>query len=557
MDCLVTHKKIICIFLYLQSCICFSVFAQEKGHFSGDLQLNAKFFQADSARAAINTPFYDYLFYGAESWLQLNYGIAGFNMGLRLDLFQNSNIFTPTLEVSEQGIGRWYISKTIDDKLSFTGGYIYDQYGSGFTLRAYEGRPLGIDQAIVGLSVGYKFNDNWRLRAITGKRKNLFALYRPVIKGVCLEGRIPVGKITLLPGASVVNRTIDTQTMESIAQELNGSPLADRFVPKYNTYATSVFNTLEIGNFSWYAELAHKTEDVLRDLDGKLIHPKNGYVGYTSLSYSQKGLGIILQAKYTKDFEFRVSPNERQNRGLINFQPPLANQNSYRLTTRYAAVTQFLGEAATQLDVNYTPKKGITLGFNYADTRNLDAGFLGLAADGLLSNNGLFYRELYVNTYIKLPKKPWKMDIGVQMVDYNQAVFEQKGDFVNTFTPFTEFTYKFNPKHSLKTEFSYMMTERNRRLFGRDLPVHKQDLGDWLWGLAEYNISPNWSFALSDMYNLSDKLHFPTIFAAYSRKSSRFALSYAKQPAGIICTGGVCRFEPAFSGVRFDLNTTF
>ena len=47
--------------------------AQNEGRLSGDLQLNARFFEPDSARNAANTPFYDYLFYGAESWLSLNY----------------------------------------------------------------------------------------------------------------------------------------------------------------------------------------------------------------------------------------------------------------------------------------------------------------------------------------------------------------------------------------------------------------------------------------------------------------------------------------------------
>ncbi|MFN9380586.1 MAG: DUF6029 family protein, partial [Bacteroidota bacterium] len=36
-----------------------------------------------------------------------------------------------------------------------------------------------------------------------------------------------------------------------------------------------------------------------------------------------------------------------------------------------------------------------------------------------------------------------------------------------------------------------------------------------------------------------------------------FSLSYIKQVEGVICTGGICRLEPAFSGVRLSLNSSF
>ena len=34
-------------------------------------------------------------------------------------------------------------------------------------------------------------------------------------------------------------------------------------------------------------------------------------------------------------------------------------------------------------------------------------------------------------------------------------------------------------------------------------------------------------------------------------------LAYIKQVEGVNCSGGVCRLEPAFSGVRFTLTTNF
>ena len=44
---------------------------------------------------------------------------------------------------------------------------------------------------------------------------------------------------------------------------------------------------------------------------------------------------------------------------------------------------------------------------------------------------------------------------------------------------------------------------------------------------------------------------------AYTLKQTRFMISYMKQVEGVVCTGGVCRVEPAFSGVKFNLTTNF
>ena len=90
-----------------------------------------------------------------------------------------------------------------------------------------------------------------------------------------------------------------------------------------------------------------------------------------------------------------------------------------------------------------------------------------------------------------------------------------------------------------------------------------------VFALIEYNAAPNWSISVSDLWNFSPNKnyevvkqyqtphHFYSIFTSYTKGATRFTLAYAKQLAGIICTGGVCRFEPAFSGLRFQLTSSF
>ena len=97
----------------------------------------------------------------------------GFDLGLRFDLFNNSNLLNPNDSYTEDGIGRWYIHKKIQ-KLGISVGYIYDQIGSGIIYRAYEERPLAIDNALKGIRLTYDLSPDWQLKAFTvGRNSNL------------------------------------------------------------------------------------------------------------------------------------------------------------------------------------------------------------------------------------------------------------------------------------------------------------------------------------------------------------------------------------------------
>ena len=98
----------------------------------------------------------------------------------------------------------------------------------------------------------------------------------------------------------------------------------------------------------------------------------------------------------------------------------------------------------------------------------------------------------------------------------------------------------------------------------------KQDLGNLVNVLVEYNVAPYWSFSVSDMVNTSHGalnapkpgeafklVHYYNFFASYTYKTTRITAAYLKQVAGVNCTGGVCRIEPAFSGARITLTTNF
>ncbi len=558
----------LCMFFFVA--ICQLNYAQENqgGRFSGDLVANGNFFIRDTAIGAANTPQYDHQLFGAETWLNLRYSNWGFDVGVRFDLFNNSNLLNPQGSYSAQGIGRWFIKKKINN-LDIAVGYLYDQIGSGIIFRAFEQRPLLIDNALYGARLKYSFNEDWSIKAFTGKQKFNFSSYSPIIKGAAVDGYFASDEEagtnwSLAPGLGIVNRTIDDETMRNIVSSITTYNIADSIGAHYNTYAFSAYNTLSVGKFSWYIEGAYKTQEQIFDPFavrlakdttnspslGKMISV-DGNVLYTTLSYASKGFGVTLEAKRTENFKLRVDPFVELNRGAINFLPPMARVNTYRLNARYNSATQELGELAFQADVSYAFSKKLLFNLNFSNITDL--------------NNNLLYREIYAEGTYKYKRK-WQLISGVQLQNYNQEVFEvkPKKGIVQTITPFAEFLYKFTRKKSLRMEAQYMFTgvEWGGTDFG-EFKSDNRDLGDWVFLLAEFGIAPHWIFEVSDMYNIDPSTegakanHYPAVGIVYIHKSNRFSVRYVKQVEGVVCTGGICRLEPAFSGVKMSINSTF
>jgi Family of unknown function (DUF6029)/TonB dependent receptor len=198
--------------------------------------------------------------------------------------------------------------------------------------------------------------------------------------------------------------------------------------------------------------------------------------------------------------------------------------------------------------------KKLSISANYSHIDNLD----GLK----------LYRELFTEIYFKYKKK-WTLTTGVQLQNYNLDVYFGKPGAApaKTVTPYFDFLYKFNPKTSIRFESQYMSMGKVSTAGHEDRP----DYGGWVFGLVEFTLAPHWAITLSDMYNNApgkespsdpktkekEKIHYPRFDVYYTHKANRFSLSYVKQVQGVVCSGGICRLEPAFSGVKMSVNSTF
>ncbi|MCP4120199.1 MAG: hypothetical protein GY751_00405 [Bacteroidetes bacterium] len=547
------------LFIFLNLFALCAVTAWSQGYISGDLELRNDYYIEDDAIGATGTDHYTNLKSSLDSWISTNYrnNDIDFEVGVRIDFFLNSRLHDPSSNAfTKVGLGSFYVKKKVS-KLTITGGHFYDQFGSGIVFRSYEDRSLGIDNSILGVHLQYDINDNWALKAFGGLRHNresdnFLSTDLAFIKGINAEGYIPIGeKVSILPGASVVNRTIDEESMKQIASNINNYPnFADRFVPKYNVFLFSAYTTVNVGDFSWYVEGAYKTKEAVKVAEGQPYANTDGNAVYTTLSWSKKGIGITAQFKRTDHFQFRNAPDDEETilNGGLNFLPPVNKQNSLRLPARYAPASQEIEEQALSLDVTAKLAKNATLNFNYSEIHDF-----GIRMNGW--KNSTLFREFYVDVEWKAGKKISGLT-GMNYADYNQLFYE--GEFfgdpdyphVMAISPFVEFTYKIKRKHSLRTEWQYQNS--------------KDDFGQWIYALIEYSFAPMLSISVSDMWNfspgpnpLSANRHYYSAYVSYTHKQNRFYVSYVRQVAGVVCTGGVCRNEPAFNGVRAGVTASF
>src|SRR5580765_3489528 len=90
-------------------CCLFTSSAFAQGSFFGGLQVNPYFYVRDSAIGAAGTPHYDNLKSSTDGWLNLDYTNDKylFDLGVRLDMFNNSNLHTPGVPYSAIGIGNF------------------------------------------------------------------------------------------------------------------------------------------------------------------------------------------------------------------------------------------------------------------------------------------------------------------------------------------------------------------------------------------------------------------------------------------------------------------
>lgn len=529
-----------------------------------------------------------------NTYIDLNLGSKYVDAGARFEYLEHP---LPGFEQDFKGWGvPHFYARGKYKGAELTIGDVYEQFGSGFILRAYEERTLGIDNAIRGAKLKVASIPGVRLTALGGVQRRYWS-WSTDSKVFGADAELDMS--TLVPAIGNKGMTWMIGGSWVLKNEKKPSASEPIFVPgtayylnvPENVNAFDVRSQFNKGGFSVLAEYAWKTEDPSHD-NGYTFN--KGNVALLSASYSKSGFAALVQAKRSEDMSFRSQRAMTGISAFINHMPAFAYQHTYALAALYPYATQYSnisetgstmvpGEWAFQGEFAYTFKRKTALGgkygtkvkLNFTQVRGLDAkpevgctlpdgaaseytyGTKGYSASFFGMTGEKYYQDLNVQIEKKFTKD-FKLNFMWMNQVYNQPVIEQHGVMRKSNIFVADGRYQFSKNIILRAEAQYLIAGGESNL------EEKERSGNWAYGLVELTVLPHLMFTLSDQYGkpffadgYHDKEHYFMGLVTYTNGAHRLMGGYGRTRAGYNCSGGVCRWVPASKGVQLSYNYTF
>jgi hypothetical protein len=583
------HKKIRFILLFLMPAALFGQEFLKTGNISGNFQIDAQIYNTDS-KLGISDSTLGGRRFGLDGYGKLDYSNGNFMAGMRYESYLGPiQGIDQKFEGSE--IHNWY-AEFKNDNIDITIGDFYDQFGSGMILRSYEEWNLGYDNSLKGMRVKFNPSKGIYLKGLVGVHRYFWIPFednnRGIVKGFDAEFALndifrglKDSKTRINLGGSIVSKyekvkplteirtvvSFDTvfTTTDTLIYQITDKKTYEYQLP-YNVFAWAGRFSVSRGKLSWTGEFVQKYRNP--SAFNNFIY-RIGHGALSSISYSRKGLGIIVTAKRTDNMSFKSKMTQTGNDLDINFLPPLTKQHHYSLAAMYPYATQPNGEMGLQGQIDFTVPKDAFLGgtnfsVNYSLANSIEKtpvndttvlyqpGTEGYQSDFFAFGDEKYFEDFNIQVTKKFSKS-WKGIFTYACLTYNNVVTEghetkQGGKFVYANVCVADITWKVDKKNALRLE--------TQALFAR------QDEGDWIAGLFEYTISPKWFFTVADEYNYGNdesgkRLHYFNIATGYIKNTTRIALSYGRQREGLLCVGGVCRQVPAATGLTLTITSSF
>lgn len=445
-----------------------------------------------------------------------------------------------------------------------TVGDVYGQFGSGFVLRLYEDRPLGIDNALRGAKIEITPYKGIFLEAIGGKQRRYWNCYTDGAFGwnytqdAALGGNLELAVHEWSPAMqdAGANLTIGGSYVSKYQHADTITAIRDNQLVMYNlpewVGAGDVRAQFQMKGWNALIEYAYKANDPTIVNNYSYNH---GEALLLSLTYSQKGMAVVLQAKRSENMSFRSDRQSNNLAGMLNHMPPFANQHTYALASLYPYATQAMGnEWAFQGEIRYTWRRGTPMGGRYGTTLKLNASHIrGLSDERLADEHaswfGIGKETYYTDVNLELNKKiskQWYLGAMLMYQGYNKRIVEGHGDMIHAGIAVLEAKYALNSNVQMRAEAQYLYTPH--------------DLGQWFFALYEISLWKQLMLSAQYQYNIGygnetpEDRHFYTVAATWQRKAHRLMAAYTKTRAGYNCSGGVCRYVPKQEGINITYN---
>lgn len=531
-----------------------SVSAQKvvgNGQVSGSLESSSIYYAPDKKIERPDDHF------GSNNYIKVDYSNGRFSAGVQM------NAFLPALVGYEEladGYKFYLASKYIqwrDKNFEILVGDIFDQYGNGLIFRSFEDRQLGLNNSLEGVRAGYNFGRYVTLKGMYGRPRLYTEYSKTWVRGadlvVSIADIIKVPVINFTLEGSYVNRYQSLSQAPEYMHEEDPStidPITGVGKTFLESYGISPNLNMYSGrlNFGWNGlsirgEYVHKSKDYFfgeTDTTGKT---QTGWAALGEVGYNYKTFSVMATFRALDHMATAIDTFSAGTGNSINYIPALTRQYTYMLANLNPYQVKPNGELGGQIDLCYSYRSKDSR-YRYWNFHANFSTFYSLKKQPWTNNERqLFWRDINIDVERQWNKK-WKSLI---LYSFQDNMDHQAHIFVG------DVTHKFNRKMSLRFELQYLLSGDDESEWDG---MHSE--GDWVAALVEFNLAPHWSFYVQDMYNIGQsKTHYYNGGFSYTYNRTRVQLSYGRNRAGYICSGGVCRFSPAYTGVNLVLTSSF
>ncbi|MBO4467651.1 MAG: hypothetical protein J5745_06065 [Bacteroidales bacterium] len=479
----------------------------------------------------------------SNNYLKLNWHQGRFSAGLQGEWYPSP---LPGYDVNLQGVCLpiKYVAWQ-EETWSVTAGDFYEQIGSGILFRSWEDRNLGLANSIGGVRFkGIIPNLGLSGTVFSGVPRSALSYAPTLVSGADLNtGLIPlVGDVLLTLGGSILHRyewAPDGDLALLLGEDAPRSVLLHSFRTQLFLSDGITVSAEYVGKSKDFTPVRH-----IGASDTYELQP--GHAFYTEVSWIWDNLSLTASWRYLDNMAFRA----RRTLGTIvpsntlNYLPALCQEQTYMLAGLNPYETFAEGESGFRGDLYYRFRRGSLLGGKYGMSFHVGGSWINALGKVLprRDHDYLAYRDLNLEL-----KRKWSRSFQTTLfvsIQENSPTHGNRNatEAQNVFV--LETHYNFSPTTSLRTELQYLYSQEREK--------------DWVAGLVELGIAPSWSFSVSDMYNHgSSREHYWNVSASWSRNQFKCIFGYGRSREGMVCSGGVCRWQPEYKGAIVRLQYAF
>lgn len=530
------------------------------GYLTGSLESTNHLYVEDAANnfyPSMQPQLKDGGVFAANDYIKLDYYKGRLSAGMQIEGYSPTLVGYPISE-NTLLLSNLYVSWR-DKSYSVTAGTFYEQLGSGLLFRSWEDRMLGLNNAMLGARATYNWQDKVAVRAFWGIPRLGKISDNYAFMGV--ENKFFGFGLTdaNVAGADLSISLSNLVGMDAVSLSLEGSVLSkhesisDALIAKgipANTFGWSGRLNMDVNGFFAKGEYVDA---------GKILvgtEQRRGNAQLIEFGYNGRGLGLSVTGRRMDRMNQKIYNYSSTQVGfesasnMLSYRPAMTTQYTYMLTTLNPFNPEIgdkpicAGEIGGQIDAFYNFRRGTAIGGKRGMKVHANfSTYYTLNKDGGTKDGDFLFRDFSFDVEKQWTKK-FKSVLLYSMQNYNKH-HENNGLYIGlSHIVVADLLYKWTPTISTRMELQYLAT--------------KDDQGDWMAGLLEFNLAPHWSVFASDMWNHgSTKLHYYNAGLSYTISHVRVAAGYGRYRAGFICSGGVCREIPAYTGANLSLTASF